>query len=135
MKFRTQKFRTQFDPKYKPDEGEVNNEDSKTVPDDCLSLRQLLINHSRGINSNVSNNEGIYSGDTEIPVFMDINDKVEYQNELLQKEKELSKQIEKERDDKKKKEAEKATGTSTDDSKEKIDTGLSEDKKGDTGGS
>lgn len=74
-------IRKQFDPNYKGETGEINNEPSQTVPDQNLSVKQLLINHSRGINSNVHTYEPQYL-DTEIPRITDLTDIAE-QRELL----------------------------------------------------
>lgn len=46
-----------------------------------LSIKELLINHSRGINSTVHENQGEYF-DAEIPQFDDITEEIEYKNNL-----------------------------------------------------
>lgn len=93
------KFRTQFNLKHKPDKGEVNNMDSMTLPDDCLSLRQLLQNHTRGISSSVTQREAIYTGDTLVKNHQDITDEVEEVKDLKRREKELEQQIKKEHEE------------------------------------
>ena len=67
------KFRTQFDDSYQGSPGSKQSSDSQTVPDMGISLRQLLINHSRGLPSNVFMREGHYF-DTEIPQIDDLTD-------------------------------------------------------------
>lgn len=74
-------FRTQFDPNYEPTTGEINNKPSMTVPDQNLSIRQLLINHSRGVPSGENMREGVYT-DMEVPNFKDLNDVKEYAESL-----------------------------------------------------
>jgi hypothetical protein len=85
-------FRRQFNPQYKPDNGEINNLPSKTVPNMSLTILQLLTNHSRGISSDIHHNEPQYF-DTEIPRFDDITDAIEYKKQLADELKELDKTI------------------------------------------
>ena len=47
------RFRVQFDFEYKGDPGKLMSSEIKTVPDMTLTVRQLLSNHTRGINSEV----------------------------------------------------------------------------------
>ncbi len=49
-----------------------------------LTVRELLLNHTRGISSNVKSNEGQYF-DTEIPHFDDITEMIKYKEELVNK--------------------------------------------------
>lgn len=86
------KIRRQFDPSYNGTPGEVNSGELKTVPDQHLTIRQLLINHTRGLHSEASHNEPIYT-DQEIPRFNDLNDVVEYKQQLQDREDELKEQI------------------------------------------
>jgi len=68
----TDRIRKQFqDPYYMP--GETNNSPSLTVPDQTLGIKELLLNHTRGISSNVKMYEGQYF-DTEIPIIDDLTD-------------------------------------------------------------
>lgn len=55
---------------YKPSKGEINDQDSETIPNDTLSIRQLLINHSRGL-GNLPNRHGVYTEDEVAPVYTD----------------------------------------------------------------
>lgn len=55
---------------YKPSKGEINLQDSETIPNDTLSIRQLLINHSRGL-GNLPNRNGVYTEDEIAPVYTD----------------------------------------------------------------
>lgn len=77
-----QTFRRQFDPNYKGSKGEINDEKSQTVPDMSLTCRELLINHTRSIHSDVSVKEGEYFEELEIPVFVDITDAIAYKERL-----------------------------------------------------
>lgn len=85
-------FKTQFNPNYKPTEGETNVGDSMTVPDMSLSIRELLINHSRGVSLNVNQPEPQYF-DMEIPNFIDLTDREAYKEMLLEKKLQLDEQI------------------------------------------
>ena len=55
---------------YKGCKGEINTMDSETIPNDTLSIRQLLINHSRGL-GNLPNRSGVYTEDEIAPVYTD----------------------------------------------------------------
>lgn len=96
------KFRTQFTADYQGSQGEINNLESVTIPDMNLTIRQLLINHTRGIGSDEIYKEGIYS-DIEIPRFTDLNDMEDYKEMLLQKQEELEAQIKHEKSEARKK--------------------------------
>ena len=60
---------------YKGCKGEFNNMDSETIPNDTLSIRQLLINHSRGL-GNLPNRQGVYTEDEVAPVYTDPLDRL-----------------------------------------------------------
>lgn len=60
---------------YKPSKGEINNSDSMTTPNDTLSIRQLLINHSRGL-GNLPNINGVYTEDQTAPRYSDPLDRL-----------------------------------------------------------
>jgi hypothetical protein len=47
-----------------------------------LTVKELLQNHSRGIHSDISNNEGQYF-ETEIPRFNDITEAIQHKQNLL----------------------------------------------------
>lgn len=103
------KFKRQWQIKYKGTiTGEINQEPSKTIPDQALSLRELLENHSRGIESDQTEYRGEYFEETEIPRFDDITDLHEYRRKLERQSKELEAQIKAENAEKKKKDAEAA---------------------------
>jgi len=73
-----------------------------TIPDQNLSIRQLLDRHSRGLPLGASQNQGEYF-DTEIPRFDDLVDMMEHKKRLVQEHKDLTKQIEKEQEAQKQK--------------------------------
>ena len=78
--------------KYK---GKKMDQTVNTVPDQNLSIRQLLDRHSRGLPLGASQNQGEYF-DTEIPRFDDLVDMMEHKKRLVQEHKDLTKQIENE---------------------------------------
>ena len=90
------KFKTQFDPKYKPNKGSKNNQESQTQPDMTLSVRAIMKNHTRGMGFGVSVKDGIYS-DSDIPVFYDLTDMVEHKEHLEEQAAILKKEIAEER--------------------------------------
>jgi len=67
------KFKTQFNSSYQGDPGSEQSSETQTVPDMGISLKQLLLNHSRGLPSNVAMREGHYF-DSEIPQIDDLTD-------------------------------------------------------------
>ena len=75
--------------------GKKMDQTVNTVPDQNLSIRQLLDRHSRGLPLGASQNHGEYF-DTEIPRFDDLVDMMEHKKNLVQEHKDLTKQIEKE---------------------------------------
>lgn len=87
------KFNHQFDPSYKGSSGEINNLPSETVPDQSLSIRQLIQNHTRGIHSDVKHYEGEYFEDQIIPNFEDLTDVVQYKENLVQRQKDIENEI------------------------------------------
>ena len=87
------KFRNAFTKsKYK---GKKMDQTINTIPDQNLSIRQLLDRHSRGLPLGASQNQGEYF-DTEIPRFDDLVDMMEHKKNLVQEHKDLTKKIEKE---------------------------------------
>lgn len=78
------KFKMQFN-KIEPSKGEINTEPSKTVPDQNLSIRQLLYNHTRGIPSMTSMKEPLYF-DREVPQIDDLTDLQAFREEVKQME-------------------------------------------------
>ena len=77
--------------------GEINDQPSLTVPDMSLTVKELLYNHTRGIQSDVHHNEALYF-DTEIPIIDDITDIDAFRKDLKEREKALSLKIKQERD-------------------------------------
>ena len=65
---------------------------SMTLPDQNLTIKELLDRHSRGVSLGASDLQGEYF-DTEVPRFSDLTEMLEYKKELEQKRKELTKQI------------------------------------------
>lgn len=88
-----QKFRTQYDDTYEGVKGEKNDMESLTVPDDCLSLRQLMINHTRGIGGTAVHRAGIFTGDAVAPRDTDLTDTQARIEALKQQQKVLGKEL------------------------------------------
>lgn len=88
-------FYTQFTntPNYK---GKKMSEELHTIPDQTLTIRSLLDNHTRGIPLGVNQRVGEYF-DTEIPRFDDLTDMLEYKSQLMERNKELNKLIRQEK--------------------------------------
>ena len=88
-------FYTQFTntPNYK---GKKMSDELHTLPDQTLTIRNLLDNHTRGIPLGVNTRVGEYF-DTEIPRFDDLTDMVEYKRQLMEKNKEINKLIREEK--------------------------------------
>ena len=88
-------FYTQFSntPNYK---GKKMSDELHTLPDQTLTIRNLLDNHTRGIPLGVNTRVGEYF-DTEIPRFDDLTDMLEYKRQLMEKNKELNKLIREEK--------------------------------------
>lgn len=86
------KFRRQFSKQqnWKP---KIMDETVHTVPDQNLTIRQLLDRHSRGLPLGASQMQGEYF-DTEIPRFEDLTDMVEYKKKLVKEHEALTKKIE-----------------------------------------
>lgn len=64
-----------------------------TVPDLSLTVNELLKNHVRGKGIGVSENQGEYFEDYEIPIFDDLVDAHEYKKELEERKRDVEKQI------------------------------------------
>jgi CRISPR/Cas system-associated endonuclease/helicase Cas3 len=88
-------FYTQFTntPNYK---GKKMSDELLTIPDQTLTIRNLLDNHTRGIPLGVNTRVGEYF-DTEIPRFDDLTDMIEYKRQLMERNKELNKLIREEK--------------------------------------
>ena len=65
---------------------------SMTLPDQNLTIKELLDRHSRGVSLGAPDLQGEYF-DTEVPRFSDLTEMLDYKKELEQKRKELTKQI------------------------------------------
>lgn len=90
------RFRTQFTTSYKGEKGELNTQDSVTVPDDSLSVRQLLINHTRGLATTTSQRQGVYTEDMVAPIYKDITEVQEDQKNIADNLKKAEKDAEEE---------------------------------------
>lgn len=89
------KIRTQF--AEQEFQGEINNGESLTVPDMSLTVRKLLVNHTRNNFISVHENVGEYFEDEMIPVFDDITDYEAYKKELVDKAKRVESIIKEEK--------------------------------------
>lgn len=78
------KIKVQFDITYKGSDGKVMDGESETMPDMHLTVRQLLENHSRGMDSKVNIRQPLYF-DMEIPTINDITDVDAYKAALEKK--------------------------------------------------
>lgn len=78
----SKRFRVQFDFDYTPVKGKTMSDEIKTIPDMTLTVRQLIQNHTRGIDGVVKEQQPIYF-DMEIPTIKDLTDVTEYR-EILQ---------------------------------------------------
>lgn len=95
------RYRIQFDFGYKGTPGKKVKEGSDTIPDLSLTIRQLLENHTRGMDGNVQVRKPIYL-DTPVPNIQDItevmayrdklNEMIEKTNEFIKKEREAKKE-------------------------------------------
>lgn len=98
-------IKTQFNPDYNGSNGKEMDPVSLTQPDQTLTIRDLLDRHSKGLALGVNNNRGEYF-DTEVPRFQDLTDMLEYKQQLMERKKDLEKQIRKEKAKQKKEEKE-----------------------------
>ena len=73
--------------------GKIMDQTVHTIPDQNLSIRQLLDRHSRGLPLGASQNQGEYF-DTEITRFDDLVDMMEHKKQLVKEHKALTKKIE-----------------------------------------
>lgn len=76
------KYKRQFNSAYKGAPGSKQSDESQTDPSMYVSMKQMLINHARGINSKVHQYEPMYFGDTPIPEINDLVDAQEYVENL-----------------------------------------------------
>lgn len=87
------RFKTQFNPTYKGSPGTTYTQPSQTCPDMNLTVKQLLINHTRGIPSNVKIYDPQYFEDQEIPNFVDKTELHDYTQSLKSTQIDLEDQI------------------------------------------
>lgn len=92
------RIRRQFNPDYKGSPGETFTQKSKTIPDQSLTIREILINHSKGIPTNINHHEQGQFLDQEVPRFDDITELMEYKQQLQQEQIELDKIVQAEVD-------------------------------------
>ena len=86
-------FKTQFSGKtYQSSGYKKKMGKSMTLPDQNLTIQELLERHSRGVPLGAVDKQGEYF-DTEVPRFSDLTEMLEYKKELEEKRKELTKQI------------------------------------------
>jgi hypothetical protein len=57
------KFNRQFDPSREPSEGVSNNKPSLTIPDQSLTVREIFMNHTRGIPFTSGVGQDMYYGE------------------------------------------------------------------------
>lgn len=86
------RFKTQFNPKYKGDPGRIMDSKSDTVPNDCISLQDLLKNHTRGIPLQVASKMPLYFENVVHHQITDLNDIKELREALKTRERELKAQ-------------------------------------------
>lgn len=92
------RFRTQWDPDYIPDPGLKCDDPSLTVPDQNLSIKELLIRHSRGIPIGAQFRQGIYTEDEEGPWISDLTELQERREALHLRKQELEQQVQDEQE-------------------------------------
>lgn len=85
--------RRQFDPSYNGTPGIEIKGKSMTVPDQTLSVKQLLQNHTRGLPTGATNYEGIYTGDTVAPNFGDMVDRDEWMEKQAARKAEVQEEV------------------------------------------
>jgi hypothetical protein len=81
---------------YTPDKGEYNDKPSMTIPDMHLTIQELLLNHTRGIEPNVKYYDENAYFDGEVPVFEDIAEVYEFRENLKTQINALDEQIKQE---------------------------------------
>ena len=87
-------IKTQFSTDYNYESTGKNKDMGKsmTLPDQNLTIQELLERHSRGVPLGAVDKQGEYF-DTEVPRFNDLTEMLEYKKDLEEKRKELTKQI------------------------------------------
>jgi hypothetical protein len=92
------RYRVQFDFTYKGAPGKKMSDEIVTQPDMTLTVRQLLENHTRGIDSGVQEKAPFYF-DVEVPTITDITDVHEYRDYLNERIQQVNEFIANERAD------------------------------------
>lgn len=87
------RFKVQFGKNYKGSPGESSNLQSATIPNDHLSLQQLLQNHTRGLGTGVTHNNGVFTGDLVAPRYADITERMDDLQALDQEQKRVQEEI------------------------------------------
>ena len=80
-------LKTQFNLAYPGSPGKTMDTTQHTVPDQHMSVTQLLQNHSRGLPIHAQTNEGHFFG-TDVPNITDLTDLKNYKDDLHQRTKE-----------------------------------------------
>lgn len=115
------RFAVQFDLGYTGHPGTTVEGESVTVPDLNLTVRQLLENHTRGVNGKVSMNQPLYF-DVEIPNIQDITDVEKYRDHLEERLEATKEFIKNERDAKAKAKADEEAEKSASSKSQKEDS-------------
>ena len=92
------KFRHQFDPEYNGVFSDIKFGKSVTVPDQNLTVQQLMLQHTRGLGTGQAQREEMYLDEMgmEIKRPTDLVDLQEYREELQERQREIEEQIAKE---------------------------------------
>ena len=76
-----QRFRVQFDVGYRPKKGKEMDPENNTIPDMNLTVRQLMENHTRGIDNNIHAKQPLYF-EHQLPNIQDLTDVQKYRDYL-----------------------------------------------------
>ena len=87
------KLYKQFQDKRTASKPEINSGEQMTKPEQHLSIRQLLYNHSRGIPSDTKHYEAQYFEGELIPKIHDLTDLDEYKRQLAERKTSLERQF------------------------------------------
>lgn len=86
-------FKRQFQPDYKGSPTKNTTGEKITVPDEHLTIQQLLLNHTRGIPMNVASRNAQYFGDRPIRPIDDLTDIDQRRRDLLEEQEKTKKQV------------------------------------------
>ena len=90
----TVKMYHQFDPNYDYTRGEsIQEGESLTTPNMHITIKKLLINHTRNIPSQVNENKGEFFEDLVIPRFDDMLDAQEWVEDIIAKKGDMDKEM------------------------------------------